>query len=810
MRHYWRLAGSVIFFASLSTLIAGRIPGHYIVELSSQPVIDQTMRSRAASAKGGSRLRSSEAYARRAQIHAEQDQIKTQIEQHNAKVVDRVDTVANALMVEVADADAQALASIPGVKSVHPARRFRMVLDRAVILHKVVDAWNIVGADHAGEGVKIAIIDSGIDVTSPGLQGASMSPPDAFPRTNYDADVANTNGKVIVARSYVSLLPYRDPDPYAYDHIGHGTALAMIVAGATANGPLATITGVAPKAYLGNYKVFGTPGYNDSASDSAILKALDDAVADGMDVVNLSLGDDLAPRLSDDIDAQAVERATAAGMIVVIAAGNSGPDLNTMSSPGTAPSAITVGATTNDRTFAASITFADLPSMVAIPSAEGPAPSDPISGKVIDVATLDGDGLGCSSLPSGSLSGAVALIQRGTCYFETKLNNAQQAGAVAAIIYAAADSPEPFYMTVGAATLAAEMVSYDDGARLKEASAAQPDAFVSVSFTKNAVWVTPNLLADFSGAGPNVDVGIKPDLVATGTNFYVATQTLDPNGDMYDSSGFILVDGTSFSTPLVCGVAALIKSARPGLSMDQYRSLIINSAARAQTKDGQTVLIQQGGAGLLNAQAALQTTATVYPPSLSFGTGNCDTGLSGTLTITNIGTSADTFAISAEPTGEEAAPVPSTTSVQLEAGASAEVHVAWTAAGLSGGAHQGFLNITSSSSGTVASVPYWYAVSSGTPAHVTAFDPITSGRRNRVQQDAVYVRITDAAGVPLTDSDPQVTVISGNGTAVGVHSYDSQIPGLYGIDVRLGPTAGTNVFRIQAGDAFVDVSIAGR
>src|SRR5207245_9892974 len=89
--------------------------------------------------------------------------------------------------------------------------------------------------------------------------------------------------KTLGGRSYCSLLPNRDPDHSARDHVGHGTALAMVAAGVRNAGPLATIAGVAPKAWLGNYKVFGTPGYNDAASDDAILKAIDDAVADGMD-----------------------------------------------------------------------------------------------------------------------------------------------------------------------------------------------------------------------------------------------------------------------------------------------------------------------------------------------------------------------------------------------------------------------------------------------------------------------------------------------------------------------------------------------
>ena len=103
-------------------------------------------------------------------------------------------------------------------------------------------------------------------------------------------DFAFTNKKVIVARSYASLFAAKDPDPSVRDHVGHGTATAMAAAGVANTGALTTISGVAPQAYLGMYKVFGTPGVNDTASEDAILAAIEDAVNDGMSVINLSLG----------------------------------------------------------------------------------------------------------------------------------------------------------------------------------------------------------------------------------------------------------------------------------------------------------------------------------------------------------------------------------------------------------------------------------------------------------------------------------------------------------------------------------------
>ena len=126
-----------------------------------------------------------------------------------------------------------------------------------------------------------------------------------FPLCASLLNCAYVNNKVIVARSYVPLLNSGDattstPDDYSpRDRVGHGTATAMAAAGVTNTGPSDTITGVAPKAFLGSYKVFGSPGVNPFASGDAIIEALDDAFNDGMDIASLSLG---GPALTGPLD----------------------------------------------------------------------------------------------------------------------------------------------------------------------------------------------------------------------------------------------------------------------------------------------------------------------------------------------------------------------------------------------------------------------------------------------------------------------------------------------------------------------------
>src|SRR5207244_3699914 len=195
-----------------------RVPGRYIVELTSEPVAEHVARM-----PGRNTMRGAAASAHRARLRSEQNAMRPRLEQQRAQVLGTVDTVANAMFVQVPDDATAQLAAMPGVARVVPVRMMHMVLDRAVLLHKVADAWNQIGADRAGLGVKIAIIDSGIDAGHPGFQDSSLTAPDSFPRASAASDLAYTNGKIIVARSYVSLLPNRDPDRSARDNVGHGT-----------------------------------------------------------------------------------------------------------------------------------------------------------------------------------------------------------------------------------------------------------------------------------------------------------------------------------------------------------------------------------------------------------------------------------------------------------------------------------------------------------------------------------------------------------------------------------------------------------
>ena len=795
-------------FAAMAALASGQyVPNRYIVELSGPAAAAPSVAapSVAFPAAGKQRIARAEIAGRRAGVRARQQAFRGKVEQTQAQVLDSVDTVANALIVNATPDQANQIASIAGVVRVHKVRRFKPTLDAAIPLHQVDRVWAQIGPDNAGAGVKIAIIDSGIDNTHPGFQDPTIPALDGFPIVNYPSDTAFTNNKVIVARSYAALFDYLDPDPSAEDNAGHGTALAMCAAGVSHAAPMATIAGVAPKAYLGSYKVLGTPGFNDYISEAAFLKALDDAVADGMDVINISFGAAPAQRLEDDIEVQALAQAAAAGVIVTVSAGNDGPALFTISSPATSPDAIAVGGSHNTRALSPSVTVGSAAYMAV--NGNGPLPAQQVTAQMVDVATLDGQGLACSPLAAGSLTGEIALILRGSCTFEAKLNNAAAAGAVAAVVYATPAQPDAIPMAVGAATLPAQMVSSGDGLAIQQQlqTAGGPVA-ATQQFAVASVPIDAYRVASFSSAGPNVDGSIKPDLLAVGAEIYTATQSFDPYSDMYDPSGYIYAEGTSFSAPLAAGAAALLKAARPGFTAEQYRSMLVNTASPLGAADSE--FIQQQGGGLLNVYNALNTTAILWPTTLSFGVAGRNPNLSQTLAVTNLGAQDEVFVATIAPrTGDSVAPTTASPGVAVPAGGTAQLNVELAGDGLSPGTYQGYLTLTGQTTGTILRAPYWFAVPAA-PANITIFGAYTAARAGSTLQDAIDFRVLDAAGVQLTDT-PAVT-IDGAGSVLGVTLRDDFAPGMFSVDLKLGRTRGANTIHIQAGDIGADVVIVGR
>ncbi len=326
--------------------------------LKQPPLAAQVARSRTLAFSSFSRPRhllattaASRAYL--ARLAADQRAVQTRITAAipGARVRWRYSTVLNGMAVVVPAGAVGRLASIPGVEEVWPSVGYRSLAESSPQLIRAPELW---GADlaTAGNGMKIGILDQGIDPTHPYFSPRGFAYPAGFPK----GQRAFTTPKVIVARAFPPRGTSYKRAGLAFDPAGeHGSHVAGIAAGdhnTDAEG--VTVTGIAPRAYIGNYKVLTvpTPGFGLDGNSTEIAKAVDQAVADGMDVINLSLGEPEITQ-SRDLVVRALNRAAQAGVVPVVAAGNEFEDFGhgSISSPGTAAQAITVAASTGADTF---------------------------------------------------------------------------------------------------------------------------------------------------------------------------------------------------------------------------------------------------------------------------------------------------------------------------------------------------------------------------------------------------------------------------------------------------------------------------
>jgi subtilisin family serine protease len=269
----------------------------------------------------------------------------------DARIRWRYKLVANGMAVVVPASQLGRLRSLPGVETVYPSVRYRPQLDRSPQQIGAPALWSA-GLANAGQGMKIAIIDEGIDQTHPFFSPAGYTMPAGYPK----GQTAYTTAKVIVARAFPPARPTwrHAAKPFDPELSSHGTHVAGIAAGnANTLAEGARISGVAPRAYLGNYKALTIPTDADVGLDGnspELVAAIEAAVADGMDVINMSLGEpEIEP--SRDIVVKALEAAARAGVVPVVSAGNDFDQFGrgSVGSPAAAPSAITVGAVTTSR-----------------------------------------------------------------------------------------------------------------------------------------------------------------------------------------------------------------------------------------------------------------------------------------------------------------------------------------------------------------------------------------------------------------------------------------------------------------------------
>ena len=745
-------------------------------------------------------LQSQQALAYRQQVSQNKEAIKSRILQFpGAQVQGTTEVVMNTVIVRVRASDYNSIRKLPGVKKVYFSRPRKMLLYQAAILQNAQALWAADGGQaNAGHGIKIGLIDTGIDITNPMFSGTGMSMPSGYPKygepqNGTNTDKAFTNSKVIVARSYVSLLANSQTIQTAVDEVGHGTFVAGCAAGQQVSTPAGiTISGMAPGAYLGSYKVFGTPGINDNATDGAIIQAIEDAVSDGMDVINLSLGalDGLPP--DEDAETPAIEGAIQAGVVVAIAAGNEGPMTHTIGSPGTADDAITVGSV---QLLSAIQTEDPNLSMIGyLPSADGTGVSSTISAPIVDIQqSLDPTGLGCSAFPSGSLSGSIALIERGTCAFSVKGANAKAAGAQAAIIYNSnSDDPSSGIWNMSGLSsvpIPVVAISNSDGTNLQQYVDLHPGTLVSIdtSPTLGSVPATSLVgVSNFSSVGPNMDFSIKPDLVAMGENVY-SSATTNTSATLSDPTGFTTASGTSFATPMVAGAAAALLQHFPTLQHQPLaiKSLLTTTATGNVTVDGTNAAnVLQAGSGLLNMGNAVAATAVFSPTSLSFGlhpyTGSYSYSLP--LAITNISSSSDQFTLGVTQVVSGASITFDQNNISIGAGSTATVNVSiQVSAAPSSVGFQGFVTATSSNTSFVYRLPYWAGVYVPDPNTVLPVLQSASGSGSFSKLADALAAAQPGNIIEIQDSATHSIGQSGSGLIVSTNSQG--IP-LHGITIR--------------------------
>jgi hypothetical protein len=375
-----------------------------------------------------------------------------------------------------------------------------------------------------------------------------------------------------------------------------------------------------------------------------------------------------------------------------------------------------------------------------------------------------------------------------------KINNAAAAGAVAALVYSTAGSPDAITMAVGEARLPAAMLSFQDGVELKSRLAAGVTVEGTLRFSLAPFPADSGRLSTFSSIGPNTDFTIKPDLVTIGQDVYTART----------GGGYRTVQGTSFSAPIVAGAAALTKWARPGLSVEQYRSLLINSAS---WYDAPT---QQRGGGALNVEAAASTWLAASPALVSFGASGLRVNASQRVTISNLGTLRESYSIVVVPTKGVAAPEVSASAVEVEPGKTNSFTLTLAASDLPAGETEGLVVIRGAVSGAEIRVPYWHGVPSNVPFQISVVQSTTTGTVSATVRDAVFFRVLDASGLPVSSLEPEIIPETEGAEVVRIRSLNNQYPAVWSADLRLAATPGQVRFKVRAGEIERTLSITAR
>jgi len=670
-------------------------PGLWFVELSNAPLADVDAAFTSAQRASYQKM-----------LKTEKDALRTAARAAAIQFVERrsFDLLWNGLSVQATPRNLSRLIHLPGVKAIYPVLAVSIPESQVTADPELATAVAMTGADvvqselgYTGRGIRVAVLDTGIDFDHPDLGGCFG--PSCRVEVGYDfvGDAFNFSDPT-------ANVP--NPDPIPDDCNGHGTHVAGIIG---ANG---AVKGVAPDVTFGAYRVFGCRG---DTSTELILAAMERILADGADVLNISVGEPFEwPQFPT---AQAADRLVNKHIVVVASFGNNGGD-GTYSASAPAVGSNVIGVASFDNTFinVSKFTISADDRAVGYVPATG-APPSPLSGSspMARTGTSTSTADACSPLVAGSLTDHVALIRRGTCSFNTKAVNAQSAGAAGVVFYnnvVGLVNPNVTGTGPNAVHIPVVAISQADGIEINNRLATGP---VTMTWTDGYVSVA-NLngghISSFSSYGMAPDLTLKPDIGAPG-GLIRSTFPLE-------LGGYAILSGTSMASPHVAGAVALLLQARPRVSPQQARAILQNNAVPQLRLGSLTDLdpVHRQGAGLLKIDRAIQATSKVDPGKLSLG--EVQGPVARTLTIENTTMSAVTYELSHEPalatSGSTSSPVGtvanslvafSASSVTLLAKTSGSVQVTITPSGAlpDTSLFGGYIKLTASN-GQVFRVPY--------------------------------------------------------------------------------------------------------
>jgi hypothetical protein len=711
--------------------------------------------------------------------------VATYINEQGLHIEATYQILVNGVAVEVGDADPEVvlkeLYQIPGVKAVYLDEKHYPDLYASLDLIGAPAAWDLVGGRaEAGSGVKFATMDQGVHHAAPMFDGTGWDYPPGYPL----GDTLNTNGKIIVSRLYVRASdPPIPTDATSWPGAGggsHGVHTASTAAGNVvddamyAGANVGTLSGVAPGAYVMNYRVFYTSMSGAVTFATAEgLAALEDIVRDGADVVNNSWGS--GPNSIGapfNVLDQALVNAANAGVFVAMSNGNAGPFYGTGDHP--SDNYINVAASTSGGTYASGRFGVIAPEPVPEPlegmsfaSAAFGAPIVPgtvLTYTMLTAASVDPANVeGCDPWPAGTFDDRAAVISRGACEFGLKVLNAEQAGAEFVVIY---NNAGDGLINMGAGAVGAQVtissifIGQTNGEALVDwYDLHGDDSVVELNAIAFFVGNDPDVIASFSSRGPSAAGTLKPDIAAPGVNIMAQGYAPGYTGeDVHLNYG--QASGTSMAAPHVAGAAAVLRELYPDWSNDAIKSALMSTAKfmEVYNHDGSPAQPLDMGAGRLDLERAVDPGVILSPPSLSYGyivTGTSDYI---NVTVTSVAAATETYTTSTIYTGNGFAITQTTalpgftvmpSEITLAPGESAVITVTFdTAASMGIGDNQGYI-LLHGDNGHDASMPAWGRV---TPAPDDTADILIlqndmSGLLARPNYLSYYTAVLDELGL---------------------------------------------------------------